>query len=158
MTNNEFFDKTESLDDKYIAALNERTHWFTELKRQPKYSIIDYEATDRKGRKCWIELKTRKKDFETFFIEPKKWKELKDEYTMRNVLPLYINFIENEDTFYIWNLKPVFDGIMREPKLTEVDIDNTGYNEMQRVLRYELPVVGYGNKYIYTEGRYKKVI
>lgn len=161
MANNEFFDKTESLDDKYLAALNERTHWFTELKRQHKYSTIDYEGTDKKGRKCWIELKTREHDesyFSTWFIEEKKWNELERVYKEDGTKPLYINFFKSADSFIIWNLQGYFDGVLTMPELKQVLIDNKGYNRTEIVNRYHLkPREGNMYRFDYETNKYKKV-
>ena len=133
----------ENMDDKYFDKLVSLTNWFRNVKRGEKYSVIDYRATDIKGRECNIELKTRLYPIEywdTWFIEEKKWDRLKDDYIKLNILPLYINFFQNGDNVCIWNLKPYFDGIFHEPEKKIVTIHNEGYDRIdENEVRYLLP-------------------
>ena len=63
---------------------------------------VDVVAMDR-DKVCYsVELKTRYKMYDEIFIEPKKWDNMLRLWRQFGVVPLYINFFEDET--YVWNL------------------------------------------------------
>lgn len=133
-----YFDNMEDIDAKYLEEFNNKVHWFTHLERQPRFSMIDYKAKDKKGRKFNIELKTRMHDvnqFETIFIEVLKYNNLMHYQKYYNEKPLYINFFQNGDTCIIWSLSDIV-----QPDKTTVEIFNPGKNKKETVERFLLPI------------------
>ena len=63
---------------------------------------VDVVAMDR-DKVCYsVELKTRYKMYDEVFIEPKKWDNMLRLWRQFGVVPLYINFFNDET--YVWNL------------------------------------------------------
>lgn len=138
-------EKHERLDDGYLIFFNDRMKFFKDIpqnRETEKYSIIDRQLVDKKGRLCNVELKTRYCDIFKYygiFLEEKKYLVLKKDFEEKNILPLYINFFQ--DGYHVWlvNLAPYFTGKKNLEKKT-FKIDNWGYGRIdENEVRYLIP-------------------
>jgi len=95
-----YCDTSETICDQYIAEISGTTKWFTSLSKNEKFSKIDYDFIDKKGKEGKLEIKNREIPIDKYpdiMIEPSKFDELYS-YTGTS---LYWNFMEN-DKNRIW--------------------------------------------------------
>ena len=107
--NSNYFKSNEDNDFEMLVKFNEETKYFDKIVRSEDKNVID--ATALKGDKCFnIELKMRSMNinqFDSIFIEPNKVAKLMLEYHINGIIPLYINFFQNQNTVAIWNLSKI---------------------------------------------------
>lgn len=107
--NSNYFKSNEDNDFEMLVKFNEETKYFDEIVRSEDKNVID--AMALKGDKCFnIELKMRYMDinkFNSIYIEPNKVAKLLLEYQINGIIPLYINFFQNQNTVAIWNLSKI---------------------------------------------------
>lgn len=157
-------EKHERLDDGYLIFFNNRMKFFKNISQNretEKYSIIDRQLYDKKGRLCNIELKTRYCDifkYDGIFIEEKKYLVLKKDYEEKNIIPLYINFFQ--DGYHVWlvNLEQYFSG-KKKLERKKVTIENWGYGRVDEdETRYLIPQRdGVYYEYNDTNDRFNKI-
>lgn len=157
-------EKHERLDDGYLIFFNNRMKFFKNISQNretEKYSIIDRQLYDKKGRLCNIELKTRYCDifkYDGIFIEEKKYLALKKDYEEKNIIPLYINFFQ--DGYHVWlvNLEQYFSG-KKKLERKKVTIENWGYGRVDEdETRYLIPQRdGVYYEYNDTNDRFNKI-
>lgn len=157
-------EKHERLDDGYLIFFNNRMKFFKNISQKretEKYSIIDRQLYDKKGRLCNIELKTRYCDifkYDGIFIEEKKYIALKKDYEEKNIIPLYINFFQ--DGYHVWlvNLEQYFNG-KKKLERKKVTIENWGYGRVDEdETRYLIPQRdGVYYEYNDTNDRFNKI-
>lgn len=127
----------EEINAKYIKNFNDKTNFFKEITQNKQYSTIDFSGIDKKDRKCNIELKIRTNDifkFDEIFIEERKYNELMKQYNESGIIPLYINFFQDDKHISIWNLLSISN-----PEKTQVVILDKGDNQTKLVTRLLLP-------------------
>lgn len=157
-------EKHERLDDGYLIFFNNRMKFFKNISQNretEKYSIIDRQLYDKKGRLCNIELKTRYCDifkYDGIFIEEKKYLALRKDYEEKNIIPLYINFFQ--DGYHVWlvNLEQYFNG-KKKLERKKVTIENWGYGRVdENETRYLIPQRdGVYYEYNDTNDRFNKI-
>lgn len=89
-----------------------RKHWFKDFAQTPPKTYFDVLCTPLNGKQWKVELKGRimgyKKDgtpeYEDCYIEFGKHKKLVTNAYMDNMIPVYINFINDWRDVYVWNL------------------------------------------------------
>lgn len=136
-------DDAEDLNDLFMRKVWEKTSLFILLERRGLFSVLDYDAVTRDGRKAVIESKVRTSDvfkYDRIFIEENKYDALRYEWA-GGTLPLYFNFFQTADELLIWDMRKYFDGTLTEPDRVLVDIDNRKcYDRVDYgVARYMLP-------------------
>lgn len=70
-------------------------------------TVVDVVSQDENGNTYATELKTRRKgslNYPDCYIEVKKWENLMKLWRENKIYPLYINFFEDADDIYIWDL------------------------------------------------------
>ena len=140
MYNAKYHEDNEELDDELFQQFVNDTHIFTDYKRNEKYSSIDYSATDIKGRRCAVELKRRNfphTKYETILCECEKFWTMFNRYEQFGLIPLYINFFNN-DTLLIFDLRKI-NNPDKDLIYIKITIMNHGYEEKQTVWRIKLP-------------------
>lgn len=158
-----YFEINERNDHKYLTIINTHLNLFQQIPEyQTTYSIIDYQLIDRKGRKCNVELKKRGKRtliFPEIFLEKKKWDKFKEDYEKENLIPIFINFFDDEKMFHIINLTPYITGERRIMVKNDLLIDNSGYDRYDySETRYLVPLKdGHLFEWDEKENKYQKV-
>ena len=157
-------EKHERLDDGYLIFFNNKMKFFKNISQKretEKYSTIDRQLVDKKGRLCNVELKTRYCDifkYDGIFIEDKKYNALKKDYEEKNIIPLYINFFQ--DGYHVWlvNLEQYFNG-KKKLERKKVTIENWGYGRVDEdEIRYLIPQRdGVYYEYNDTNDRFNKI-
>lgn len=139
MEQNNYFDKMEEEDYIKLVELNDHIKWFDKIERNEKMDRIDIDATDKRGRKVNIELKSRLCTFGTYptiFIEEEKYDNLMRKWENNNEIPLYINFFFANKTA-VWDLRK-----FKNMEKSNITIFNKGKNIVESVTRYNLPIEG----------------
>ena len=138
-------EKHERLDDGYFIFFNNRMKFFKDVSQNretEKYSIIDRQLVDKKGRLCNVELKTRYCNIFTYdgiFLEEKKYNALKKDFEEKNIIPLYINFFQDGCHVWLVNLAPYFTG-KKNLERKSLTIENWGYGRVDEdETRYLIP-------------------
>ena len=157
-------EKHERLDDGYLIFFNNKMKFFKNISQKretEKYSTIDRQLVDKKGRLCNIELKMRYCDifkYSGIFIEEKKYNALKKDFEEKNIIPLYINFFQ--DGYHVWlvNLEQYFNG-KKNLERKKVTIVNWGYGRVdENETRYLIPQRdGVYYEYNDTNDRFNKI-
>lgn len=160
---NQICDKFENICTKNLSFLTGATgcRWFSTVTANPAKNNIDYNFTSNKNDKHLtgkLELKTRSckvdefqdkdKRYPTIYIEPSKFKALKDAPTN---LKWYLNFFENsKDKFWICDISKLVECEL-ELKLVEKiwDYATKSYKTDYRLL---IPI----NKGLYFEFNYEE--
>lgn len=150
--------RAEKLNDEFMQYLSENTAWFREVHRNETFSILDYTATDYKGRKCAVETKVRDCDvfkYDSVFIEEKKMLELQKAY-YNGERPVYINWFQDKYHVLVWDLTQYFKEGGKLPECKDVTIANKGYNRYdQHEVRFLLPQRD-GHYYTAVNGKFYK--
>ena len=160
MLDREYHEESELMDDELFADFVASTCLFKSVRRNAKYSPIDYMGMDKKGRICSIELKRRNFNmdrYKSIFIEPEKAWHLINRYEQYDLIPLYVNFFD--DGVLMFDLRK-YEKPNIELEHKKVKIYNNGHNEEQNVWRMELPTddaIRYiredNGEYVYVDGR-----
>lgn len=105
-----YYEQQEQIDNECLTKFNDNMKWFTSMERQDHFNRIDWLCTDKKGRNCSVELKTRFMDifkFDTIFIEVEKYEHLMEKYQNEGYIPLYINFFQDSNHVAVWDLRKI---------------------------------------------------
>lgn len=99
--------KQEAYDFKLLQKLNDDIFHLENLERREGNSDkdpIDASGITFDGRTINIEIKSRDDLYPAMMCETHKAYSLLDEWIIYNRVPLYVNFLNNGDDAFVWNL------------------------------------------------------
>ena len=111
---NKYVDLQENICSTFLQLFNTKMHWFKEMHPNDEKSIIDYTCTDRKDRKCHVELKQRLAkidDYDTILLDATKlwaWTKIGYSDTLNDEQRLYFNFMNDGVIIYDINNQSEF--------------------------------------------------
>jgi len=168
--NKSFYNENEERDFEMLFLFNEKLNlntlgktpakWYydasgytniktSEVVEEKKY--VEIELKNRNGKydnQTTVQLKNKWGKYyttETVFIEPQHYARMKDDWLFDGVVPLYVNFMNDDETILVWNLsmlkkKPEWEFVPR--------INDKGAEKEKGEWRILLPVA---EAYVYDK-------
>lgn len=110
-----YYEESEQIGNKLFTKWAKEVNIFSEMKRQPLLSRVDWICYSMKGSIINCELKVRNSlNWPDILIEPDKYNYLVNKWKEQNIIPWYINMCG--DLVYIFDLrkcKVIDKGMMR---------------------------------------------
>lgn len=160
--NKEFYNKNEEKDFEMLLLFNDKlkindlgktpAKWYYDASGYTSINTYtEIELKNRNGKydnQTTVQLKNKWGKYyttETVFIEPQHYARMKDDWLFDGVTPLYVNFMNDDETILVWNLstlkkKPEWEFVPR--------INDKGAEKEKGEWRILLPVA---EAYVYDK-------
>lgn len=127
-----YYEESECIGNELFTKWAKEVNIFSEMKRQPLLSRVDWVCYSMKGSIINCELKVRNTlEYSTIFIEPQKYNYLIKQWKDNKIIPWYINLCG--DKVLLFDLRYV-----KPCKITNVRIWSHPDQNYKLVDRYEL--------------------
>ena len=127
-----YYEESEQIGNELFTKWANEVNVFSEMKRQPLLSKVDWICKSKKGNLVNCELKVRNTlSYQTIFIEPGKYNNLVRLWNEKRIIPWYINLCGDE--VLVFDLRYV-----RPCRITNVRIWSHPDQNYKYVDRFEL--------------------